>query len=332
MKNLTLVTLTIFVFLISCNTKKEHETSESLKNNTKNLSKLFTKSELSSKTSNELKLIRNEIYARKGYVFKNVELQKYFIKKKWYTPKRNIKIILSEIDNQNVNLIKQVETEKKVNLIHSEATNSKLFGYRDTININYIENKTLLNILKILPETTMRSWGWSKKDREKTVEFIEDNNFIIDTTEMYNNIKYIKPNTIGIQVVDGSWTLSIYEFGENDFLIITNDIVGDGNDIQTFSYYNNKIKPFKMVNGFSEFEYDLLLNNASIKCVEMLKENENTYDYDFSDKNFVSISSWLINKEESGNCLKGNSIRYRLNKEKKIFELIDVYWKNKENE
>ncbi|PHS08593.1 MAG: hypothetical protein COA88_06415 [Kordia sp.] len=45
-------------------------------------------------------------------------------------------------------------------------------AFRDTIAIDYLKNKTLLNILKLLPETTMNSWWWPKKDRIKAVESI----------------------------------------------------------------------------------------------------------------------------------------------------------------
>ncbi|MCG8749286.1 hypothetical protein [Tenacibaculum finnmarkense] len=233
--------------------------------------------------------------------------------------------VKSNNSEKNIQNEKIIPTEKLSEI-------KKEIKFSDTININFNENKTLLNILKILPETTMESWEWSKKDREKTVDYIEKNNFIIDTTEMYNNIKYIKPNTIGIQVVDGFWTLSIYDFGKKNYFIVTNDIVGDGNDIQTFNFSNNELKPLKMVNWFGEFEYDLLLNSDSTKCLELLKENENTYEYDFSDKNIITISSWLISKKESETCLKGNSIKYKLNKENRTFDIIDTYWKDNKNE
>ncbi|PZW37576.1 hypothetical protein LX95_02885 [Mesonia algae] len=203
--------------------------------------------------------------------------------------------------------------------------------YRDTIQINYLKNKKLLNILTLLPESTMDSWEWSKKDRERTVEFIEKNNFIIDSTQMYNNIKYIKPNTIGIQVVDGFWTLSIYEFNENDYFVVTNDIVGDGNDIQTFNFKNGKLTPTKMVNWFSEFDNKLLLNKST-DCIELLEENQLTYNYNFNDKNIILISSWLLNESENKNCLIGNSIKYELNKEKRTFDIADIYWKKDKSE
>ncbi len=44
----------------------------------------ITKSDLIGKTKEEVAYIRNEIYARHGYVFKNQEYQNYFENKSWY--------------------------------------------------------------------------------------------------------------------------------------------------------------------------------------------------------------------------------------------------------
>lgn len=47
---------------------------------------LLTKSFLDTKSKNEIDLIRNEIYARHGYIFKMEQYYDYFIKKSWYNP------------------------------------------------------------------------------------------------------------------------------------------------------------------------------------------------------------------------------------------------------
>ncbi|CAK0740659.1 hypothetical protein CCP2SC5_1090008 [Azospirillaceae bacterium] len=55
-----------------------------------------------------LRLARNEIYARRGYIFRDQELQKYFDAKNWYRPvSRDVK--LSPIEQYNVDLIKRYE-------------------------------------------------------------------------------------------------------------------------------------------------------------------------------------------------------------------------------
>ncbi len=47
---------------------------------------LLTESYLDSKSKNEIDLIRNEIYARHGYIFKMEQYYNYFIQKSWYKP------------------------------------------------------------------------------------------------------------------------------------------------------------------------------------------------------------------------------------------------------
>jgi len=59
---------------------------------------------------NIIRLIRNEIYARKGWVFKDAQLNKYFRSLPWYKPSGdNSKIKLNEMELLNVSLLKYYE-------------------------------------------------------------------------------------------------------------------------------------------------------------------------------------------------------------------------------
>ncbi len=82
--------------------------------------RLYTKAELDKFSAEELKIARNEIYARYGRKFKDEELQSYFDSKDWYvgvyTPEEFDKIsnsILSDTEKTNADLIKEVEDSKK---------------------------------------------------------------------------------------------------------------------------------------------------------------------------------------------------------------------------
>lgn len=74
--------------------------------------RLLTESELSDYSKEELAYIRNEIFARHGYVFTNEDYKEYFSEKSWYRPDPgfdgNIES-LSLIEKDNVNLIKELE-------------------------------------------------------------------------------------------------------------------------------------------------------------------------------------------------------------------------------
>ncbi|MGI9035526.1 MAG: YARHG domain-containing protein, partial [Pyrinomonadaceae bacterium] len=68
----------------------------------------------------DLRMLRNEIYARHGRVFKDVKLQKTFAEMSWYKPNPDFKDeMLSEIESKNLKLIADAEklAESKFNEI-----------------------------------------------------------------------------------------------------------------------------------------------------------------------------------------------------------------------
>lgn len=71
-----------------------------------------TKFEISN--SKDLRLMRNEIYARHGYTFSSADLQKYFGAKPWYKPLGNNSAVkLSDIETFNVELLRNMEDMAK---------------------------------------------------------------------------------------------------------------------------------------------------------------------------------------------------------------------------
>jgi len=85
-----------------------------------NLGKYFkTKTELLSienlkKMNNEdLKIMRNEVYAKYHYLFKSQKFSDYFSKQEWYSGyHQNVDDFLTEIEKENVKNIRQIETNK----------------------------------------------------------------------------------------------------------------------------------------------------------------------------------------------------------------------------
>ena len=58
----------------------------------------------------DLRVLRNEIYARRGRVFKDKKLQEYFEAQPWYRPNPDFKDeMLSETESKNLAVIKEVE-------------------------------------------------------------------------------------------------------------------------------------------------------------------------------------------------------------------------------
>ena len=64
-------------------------------------------------STEELRIARNEIYARHGYIFKDPSLNEYFLQKSWYVPRYTInewnENWLNETEKANVQFIKKIE-------------------------------------------------------------------------------------------------------------------------------------------------------------------------------------------------------------------------------
>lgn len=72
--------------------------------------RLLTEEDLAGMTKQQLRIARNEIYARYGWLFKDEELAMYFKLKSWYIPYENITDdVLSEVELANQNLIAEME-------------------------------------------------------------------------------------------------------------------------------------------------------------------------------------------------------------------------------
>jgi hypothetical protein len=68
---------------------------------------------LAAKSCFELKIMRNEIYARHGYIFKTDDMRAYFSRQNWYRPlAADVSGQLSGVERRNTQLIKQYESGK----------------------------------------------------------------------------------------------------------------------------------------------------------------------------------------------------------------------------
>ena len=99
----------IFLLVIICLCQINAQVSSGCKYPEASNRKL-TSEDLTGKSLWELKIMRNEIFARYGYKFKTEEMRDYFNKQKWYEPKYDdVKSKLTEVENYNIKMIKQYE-------------------------------------------------------------------------------------------------------------------------------------------------------------------------------------------------------------------------------
>ena len=70
----------------------------------------LSREQLSEYSKDELRLLRNEIYARHGYIFKAQDLKNHFSQQAWYKPERtDVNSMLSAIEKENIKLIESLE-------------------------------------------------------------------------------------------------------------------------------------------------------------------------------------------------------------------------------
>ena len=71
-------------------------------------SQVIKEQQISELSIDELRFLTNDLYARKGYKFKDYEISNYFNKKSWYKPvSDNSKVKLNAVEEQNVKLFQE---------------------------------------------------------------------------------------------------------------------------------------------------------------------------------------------------------------------------------
>jgi len=72
--------------------------------------RLLSVSDLQGLSKADLKIMRNEIFARHGYIFQTQAMKSYFQQQSWYVPKySNVTSMLTSVEMKNVELIKRYE-------------------------------------------------------------------------------------------------------------------------------------------------------------------------------------------------------------------------------
>lgn len=76
--------------------------------------KMLDKENLKDKTNEELAIMRNEIFARYGYIFKQGgKMEAYFKMQDWYRPIHpDVNSFLTEVELANIKLIREIEAQK----------------------------------------------------------------------------------------------------------------------------------------------------------------------------------------------------------------------------
>jgi YARHG domain len=178
----SLIIITIVLVFAGCSNSNTNNSNESSNNDTIEQTatpQSSTMKDMKDKDADELLIMRNKIFARYGYKFKNIYLLHYFSQFDWYKPTHdNVDKMLTEIDNENLDII--IEAENK--LIGKDVTFESLLTLFDDIS-----NKTIslngdepIEIGKNIDDIYLRKY------------------FELNTDEMGEDCRYLRLSAVGM--------------------------------------------------------------------------------------------------------------------------------------
>lgn len=152
---------------------------------------VYTLEELSGLTKEELRISRNEIYARHGRKFKSAELNSYFAEKAWYQPAVEADAfddgVLNQAEIENLKLIKEAEERASSEFISCPKIGLEEFPHIDGSTATIPLSQAIYRL----------ATGASQKEAEAAVEHSK-------TTWAYENL----------QSISGKGLVIAYEPGE----------------------------------------------------------------------------------------------------------------------
>src|SRR5437868_9628005 len=87
--------------------------------------RLITNNDVSRLGNNDVKIMRNEIYARHGYIFTSNDLRDYFTQQPWYRPQySDVASMLSDLEKSNIAFLKTYEQNQTSIPVNQGTTTS----------------------------------------------------------------------------------------------------------------------------------------------------------------------------------------------------------------
>lgn len=210
---------------------------------------LLSKQYLWGKTTSELRIMRNEIFAQYGYIFKSEDMLHYFDQQKWYTPLHdNVDAYLTEIDRLNIELI--------LNYEQSEASNFESFIYDSSaaksitvrskngavfhrqIEVTYPEYNWKMTVERF-------SFGAEKRPTTITLEYLDESPYNSSKLPYWRIKKYVDEikvhynyfQTVNYDIVDNYY--EIFPFFKDEPVVRF-----DGKKCYRFKIPNSKVSDF----------------------------------------------------------------------------------------
>ncbi len=198
-------------------------------------------------------------------------------------------------------------------------------AYSDTVRINYTQNKVILDVLPLIPDSVFKTCKWSKAERQGMLTMLQTKNYFIDTTKDYNTIRKVTPDFFETVVVDGNFSMAAYRVSSNDYIFFEKNQVGDGSNLAAYEYADGRLTELNHDYLLGVYFDYFLINRDDQTCRQQLGEVWPYLDYDLSTKNEITVTA-ALDKKKGGTCFSGNILRLKFNPAYRRFDLESVAW------
>lgn len=162
--------------------------AQSIKDCSTCLSKNIKQEQIENLSIDELRFLSNDLYARKGYKFKNGNIDSYYSDKKWYKAvDNNDKIVYNAFETQNLQLFQQKTALLKAErdkLINELKTFKSLVIANDKTNLKNkysfsAQNEQYKNVAEALAKINLDDVNWLKNNGLYSVT-IDNGDYIME--------------------------------------------------------------------------------------------------------------------------------------------------------
>ncbi|MFN3404771.1 MAG: YARHG domain-containing protein [Cytophagaceae bacterium] len=191
-------------------------------------------------SAQELSIMRNEIYARYGYIFKTGgDIDKYFKQQSWYRPEhKDVNRFLTTLERRNIKLIQEVESGRKEPLfewtiiISYSIQLSRIFG-EDRIKPAVLTDNEIKNVFEMLIvniDSIKNELGLSK-----SLNLLDYKLQLIGGTNLYNE-KIVFVNCVGKNLP--KWIISNWKTKLIELKCVNDDLFSLKYNVPNRMYYH----------------------------------------------------------------------------------------------
>jgi len=251
------------------------------------LDNVIPNSALAVLSENELRLLRNTIFAKYGIIFESNELTAHFRQFNWYNPRNNnVDAVLKDVDNMNIENIRIFEYARS----NRNLNKRDLIGFWGTSTDAWKGNEIMIfennNIIADLQEENRSfDWNWKGSYRvENGLLVVLVNEQYVGTPDYLKNINWNWPE--GVLYRDG--TVHYREPIRMVFPLTKSDW-GDGYLLFGSINYAHRITSFYNHN-FSKLETDLILSMRS-RAINLAIESQRNRNTEFEEISIINSNT-----------------------------------------